>query len=77
MLAKRIEIERITISSTTHMPPNNSAKGIPHQPPQYSIKVQYLKSSNGGKSLLGKGEVDDVRGYNEFFDGEGTMSTLR
>lgn len=75
MLSKRIETERLTISSHTHFPP--TAKGLTHQPPKYSLTLQYIRSSNSGKSLLAKGNVSDVRGYNEFFDEAGTMEQER
>jgi len=77
MLAKRIETERLTISSHTHFPANAPAKGLSHQPPKYSITLQYLRSSNSGKSLLAKGTISGVKGYNEFFDEAGTMDQER
>ena len=69
-LAKRIETERITVSSSTI--PSKSAL-----PPHYKINISYVRSSNGGKSLLGRGAGADERGYNEFFDEEGAMDQLK
>lgn len=69
-LAKRIETERITVASST-------VPSKPSQPPRYKINVTYVRSSNGGKSLLGRGAGADERGYNEFFDEEGTMDQLK
>jgi len=46
-------------------------------PPQYSLSVTYVRSSNGGKSLLGKALANDARGYNAFFDGTGVMDQDR
>lgn len=69
-LAKRIVTERITVSSRT----------VPSQPeraPRYSVSVAYVSSSNGGKSLLGRGTGSDEKGYNEFFDEEGTLDQER
>lgn len=77
MLAKRIETERLTISSYTDFPSNAPTKGVAHQPPKYSITLQYVRSSNSGKSLLAKGTVSGVKGYNEFFDEAGTMDQER
>ena len=70
MLAKRIETEHINVASRT----------IPSQQgraPRYSVSVSYVRSANGGKSLLGRGTGQDERGYNEFFDEEGTMDQER
>jgi len=69
-LAKRIETERITVASST-------VPSKPNQPPRYKIDLTYVRSSNGGKSLLGRGAGADERGYNEFFDEEGTMDQLK
>ena len=80
LLAKRIETEFITISTRTEFPSRSSRKAnttSSHQPPQYSVTIQFVRSSNGGKSLIAKGNVIGVRGYNEFFDEEGTMDQER
>lgn len=58
--------ERITISSTS-----TPSKLDAH--PQYSLTVSYLRSSSGGKSLLGKGRTTTQRGFNLFFDERGVM----
>ncbi|KLO14129.1 hypothetical protein SCHPADRAFT_826911 [Schizopora paradoxa] len=77
MLAKRIETERIIISSQTDFPSSAPAKGAAHEPPKYSVTLQYVRSSNSGKSLLAKSTVNSVKGYNEFFDEAGTMDQER
>ena len=69
-LAKRIETERIVISSKT----------IPSQPdrtPRYFLSVSYVHSANGGKSLLGRGTGSDEKPYNEFFDENGVLDQDR
>ncbi|TDL25288.1 hypothetical protein BD410DRAFT_826572 [Rickenella mellea] len=65
-LAKRIETERISVSSRT-VPAKRE------DPPRYSLSVSYVRSANSGKSLLGRGKGTDQRGYNEFFDEEGAL----
>ncbi|KAI0694030.1 microsomal signal peptidase 25 kDa subunit-domain-containing protein [Cytidiella melzeri] len=65
-LDKRIVTERITISSTT-IPSKQSS------PPQYALTVSYVRSTGGGKSLLGKGRLSVQKGYNGFFDETGTL----
>ncbi|KAF8518426.1 microsomal signal peptidase 25 kDa subunit-domain-containing protein [Hysterangium stoloniferum] len=64
--AKRIETERITVESRTR-------PSTPTSPPKYEISLSYVRSSNSGKSLLHKGKVNDVRGYNAFFDEDGVL----
>ncbi|KAF8498855.1 microsomal signal peptidase 25 kDa subunit-domain-containing protein [Gautieria morchelliformis] len=64
--AKRIETERITIESRTQ--PSTSTS-----PPKYELSLAYVRSSNSGKALLHRGKGHDVRGYNYFFDEEGTL----
>jgi len=63
---KRIVTERITLSSTTE--PADRQK-----PPAYSLSVSYLRSTNGGKSLLARGKTRDAQPYNQFFDEAGVM----
>lgn len=69
-LAKRIETERVTISSRT-------IPSQPDRPPQYGVTVHYVRSTNGGTTLLGRGTKDAEKGYNEFFDEEGTLDQER
>jgi len=64
--AKRIETERITVESRTQ-------PSSPTSPPKYEVSLSYVRSTNGGKSLLHRGKQSDVRGYNAFFDEEGTL----
>jgi signal peptidase complex subunit 2 len=35
--------------------------------------VSYLRSTNGGKSLLARGKTRDEQAYNQFFDEAGVM----
>ncbi|KAJ7598913.1 microsomal signal peptidase 25 kDa subunit-domain-containing protein [Mycena floridula] len=64
--SKRIVTERVTLASDTE-----PAKG--RIPPGYGLTVTYVRSTNGGKSLLAKGKTRRVSGYNVFFDEEGNM----
>ncbi|THH29756.1 hypothetical protein EUX98_g4438 [Antrodiella citrinella] len=63
---KRIVTERITIHS-------NSTPSTPTHPPAYSLSLSYVRSTSGGKSLLGKGRSSSERGYNTFFDERGAL----
>ncbi|VDC05712.1 unnamed protein product [Peniophora sp. CBMAI 1063] len=69
-LDKRIVTERVTIASRTN-------PSSPKNAPAYSIKLSFVRSSNGGKSLLGKSAEDEARPYTAFFDSEGTMDQPR
>ncbi|KAF9010097.1 microsomal signal peptidase 25 kDa subunit-domain-containing protein [Cyathus striatus] len=42
-------------------------------PPAYQLSLNYVRSTNGGKSLLAKGKTKGKRGYNAFFDEQGVM----
>lgn len=85
-LAKRIETERITLSSST-LPSTASSSLLPFlsspsaakagTSPKYSLRVTYVRSSNGGKSLLGRAQGQDSRPYEDFFDEEGTLDQER
>lgn len=59
--------ERITLSAVT-----KSAKGS--KPPAYELSLNYVRSTNGGKSLLAKGKTRSTKGYNAFFDDKGVMN---
>lgn len=63
---KRIVTERITIEATT-------VPSKPDSPPAYSLSLSYVRSTSGGKSLLGKGRTSSQRGYNTFFDENGVL----
>ncbi|KAH9932927.1 microsomal signal peptidase 25 kDa subunit-domain-containing protein [Fomitopsis serialis] len=63
---KRIVTERITLTST-------STPSKPTSPPAYSLGLTYMRSTSGGKSLLGRGRAKGDRGYNTFFDEKGVM----
>lgn len=64
--SKRIITERITISSQTD-------RATPTKPPAYQLSLNYVRSTNGGKSLLVKGKTHGNRTYTAFFDEQGTM----
>ncbi|KAL6306336.1 microsomal signal peptidase 25 kDa subunit-domain-containing protein [Sparassis latifolia] len=63
---KRIVTERITLTSATK-------PSTPSTPPAYALTVSYVRSTSGGKSLLGRGRAATERGYNAFFDERGVM----
>lgn len=65
-LDKRIVTERITISST-------STPSKPDSPPAYALKLSFVRSTSGGKSLLSKGRSSIQSGYNGFFDENGVL----
>ena len=69
-LTKRIETERIVVSSKT-------IPSQPDRPPKYFLSVSYVHSTNGGKSLLGRGTGSDEKPYNEFFDENGVLDQDR
>ncbi|KAH9067555.1 microsomal signal peptidase 25 kDa subunit-domain-containing protein [Lactarius vividus] len=63
---KRIVTERITLSSRTK-------PSTPENPPAYSLSLSYRRSTNGGKSLLSRGETTESCSYNAFFDEGGVL----
>ncbi|KAF5329953.1 hypothetical protein D9611_010487 [Ephemerocybe angulata] len=65
--SKRIITERITLSSST--PPTPKASSCP----SYSVSLHYVRSTNGGKTLLGRGRTKGAAPYNKFFDANGVM----
>lgn len=69
-LAGRIETERVTLSSRT-------VPSQPQRPPQYHLTIRYVRSTNGGTTLLGKGSIEANKGYNEFFDEDGKLDQDR
>jgi len=68
--SKRIITDRITVSSTTELP-------SPNKPPAYQLSLNYVRSTSSGKSLLGKGKTRGSKGYNAFFDEQGTLDQER
>jgi len=64
---KRIVTERITLSSRTQ-------PSSPENPPAYSLSLTYRRSTNGGKSLLNRGQASESRPYTAFFDEEGVLN---
>jgi signal peptidase complex subunit 2 len=73
--SKRIISERIHLSSTTIPPRAASSPGTvsPLHAPSYELSVSYVRSTNGGKSLLAKGRTRASRAYSAFFDEQGVM----
>jgi signal peptidase complex subunit 2 len=67
---KRIVTERITLSSRTK-------PSTPENPPAYSLTLTYRRSTNGGKSLLNRGQASESRPYTAFFDEEGVLDHER
>ncbi|KAI9510300.1 microsomal signal peptidase 25 kDa subunit-domain-containing protein [Russula earlei] len=63
---KRIVTERITLSSRTK-------PSTPENPPGYTLSLTYRRSTNAGKSLLGRGQTSESRPYTAFFDDEGVL----
>ncbi|TEB34324.1 hypothetical protein FA13DRAFT_1763311 [Coprinellus micaceus] len=65
--SKRIITERITLSSSSPPLPKNTSC------PSYSVSLQYVRSTNGGKTLLGRGRTTGAAEYSRFFDEAGVM----
>ena len=84
--SKRIITERITIASST-LPASPSSKPSnststpsstavtfsPVNSPSYSVSLAYIRSTNNGKSLLGRGKSKANAPYTRFFDERGVM----
>ncbi|KAJ2914558.1 hypothetical protein MD484_g5860, partial [Candolleomyces efflorescens] len=66
--SKRIITERITLSSST-TPVSKSSPS-----PSYSVSLHYVRSTNGGKTLLGRGRTKGAAPYTKFFDEKGVMN---
>ncbi|KAF8814993.1 hypothetical protein BYT27DRAFT_7201944 [Phlegmacium glaucopus] len=74
--SKRIITERIQLNSTT-LPASPSAlstKPSAANAPSYQLAILYVRSTNGGKSLLAKGRTKASKSYSSFFDEQGTMN---
>lgn len=65
----QIVTERITLTSTT-------TPSTPSSTPAYALGLTYVRSTSGGKSLLGRGRTKGERGYNAFFDERGVMDQV-
>jgi len=63
---KRIVTERINLSSRTK-------PSTPENPPAYTLSLTYRRSTNGGKSLLNRGQASESRPYTAFFDDQGVL----
>jgi len=74
-LSKRIITERIELESATIPPSKYLSKEAPSSAnsPSYQLTVSYMRSTNGGKSLLAKGRTNAAQSYSAFFDENGTM----
>jgi signal peptidase complex subunit 2 len=64
----QIITERITLSSST-TPVSKSSSS-----PSYSVALHYVRSTNGGKTLLGRGRTKGAAPYTKFFDDKGVMN---
>lgn len=62
--------ERLTLSSLT-------VPSTATSPPKYSLSLNYLRSTSGGKSLLAKGRTAATQGYNAWFDEAGVLDQER
>jgi len=85
--SKRIITERLTLSSSTEpvisslslslpIPRallSSSPSSDPAKRPAYALSLTYLRSTSGGKSLLAKGKVREMKEYAAFFDEKGVM----
>lgn len=70
----QIITERIHITSTTISPSHFSTSPSPFNAPSYQLGVSYVRSTNGGKSLLAKGRTKASKSYSFFFDEQGNMN---
>ena len=70
--------ERIQLNSTTLpvSPSTLSATPSPANAPSYQLAISYVRSTNGGKSLLAKGRTKASRSYSAFFDEKGMMNQV-
>ena len=71
--SKRIITERITISSRTMPASATSSEPSPANAPSYSLNINYVQSTSGGKSLLAKNRAQGSKEYSAFFDEKGVM----
>jgi signal peptidase complex subunit 2 len=71
--SKRIITERIQLTSSTLPPSTKTPSLSPANAPSYQLAVSYVRSTNGGKSLLAKGRTKSSKTYSAFFDEQGTM----
>jgi len=69
-LANRIETERVTLASETSPAPSPSSS------PLYSLTLTYVRSSNGGKTLITRNQLAQQKEYVSLFDAEGTLDEL-
>ncbi|CAA7267210.1 unnamed protein product [Cyclocybe aegerita] len=75
--SKRIITERIHLDSNTVSPSKSgkiSTTVSASNAPSYQLSVSYVRSTNGGKSLLAKGRTRASQPYSSFFDEQGTMN---
>jgi len=68
-LALPILPRALSFSSSSPSSTTNPAKR-----PAYALSLTYLRSTSGGKSLLAKGKVREVKEYSAFFDEKGVMN---
>jgi signal peptidase complex subunit 2 len=72
----QIMTERITISSRTLPVSSSKTSSQPSSTnsPSYSLSINYVQSTSGGKSLLAKGRSSEAKEYSAFFDEKGVMA---
>lgn len=75
LISLQIITERITISSRT-LPVSSklSFKPSSTNSPSYSLSINYVQSTSGGKSLLAKGRTSEAKEYSAFFDEKGVLA---
>jgi len=71
--SKRIITERIHLTSTTVPSAKPSTATTSSNSPSYQLAVSYVRSTNGGKSLLAKGRTKSSQTYSAFFNEQGNM----
>lgn len=72
--SKRINTEKITISSRTIPVSSPTPIASSSNAPSYSLNITYLQSTSSGKSLLCKNRTQGSKEYSAFFDEKGVMA---
>jgi len=70
IITERIQLESLT-KPLSKSPLTETTS--PVNAPSYQLSVSYVRSTNGGKSLLTKGRTSAAQTYSAFFDENGTM----
>lgn len=71
IISERIQLDSLTIppSKTPFVETLSTSNA-----PSYQLSVSYVRSTNGGKSLLAKGRTKAAQTYSAFFDEKGAMN---